>query len=119
MLCYLIGARRRAVLTDGRNGEQLADNRADHPDFTVCNNIIRCVYRAELINNESITQKTCFRPMYGLFVLEAYICTASLRISLHGNVNNSKLGLVYTADCTSVETFMEGIYCFGVETKAT
>ena len=49
MLCYLIGARRRADLTDRRNGEQLADNRADHPDFTVCNNIIRCVYRAELI----------------------------------------------------------------------
>ena len=72
------------------------------------------------INNESITQKTCFRPMYRLFVLEAcHICTAILRISLHGNVNNSKLGLVYTADCTSVETFMEGIDCFGVETIAT
>ena len=37
------------VLINGRHGEQLADNEADHPDFTVCNNIIRCVYRAELI----------------------------------------------------------------------
>ena len=49
-LCCLIGGRHRDVLKDGRNGEQLADNRADHPDFTVCNNIIRCVYRAELIH---------------------------------------------------------------------
>ena len=46
----IIGGRHRAVLTEGRNREQLADNsRADHPDFTVCNNIIRYVYRAELI----------------------------------------------------------------------
>ena len=45
-LCCLIGGRHRAVLTDG---EQSAENWADHPDFTVCNNIIRCVYRAELI----------------------------------------------------------------------
>ena len=43
-LCCLIGGRHRAVLTDG---EQSAENRADHPDFN--NNIIRCVYRAELI----------------------------------------------------------------------
>ena len=26
-----------AVLIDGRNGEQSADNRADNPDFTGCN----------------------------------------------------------------------------------
>ena len=26
-----------AVLIDGRNGEQSADNRADNSDFTVCN----------------------------------------------------------------------------------
>ena len=47
-LCCLIGVlhRTRAVLT---YGEQSAENRADHPDFTVCNNIIRCVNRAELI----------------------------------------------------------------------
>ena len=43
-LCCLIGGRHRAVLTDG---EQSAENRADHPDFTVCNNIIRCVYRTD------------------------------------------------------------------------
>ena len=48
-LCCLIGGRHKAVLTEGRNREQSAENRADHPDFTVCNNIIRCVYRAELI----------------------------------------------------------------------
>ena len=35
-LCCLIGGRHRAVLIDGRNGEQSADNRADNPDFTVC-----------------------------------------------------------------------------------
>ena len=34
-LCCLIGGRHRAVLNDGRNGEQSADNRADNPDFTV------------------------------------------------------------------------------------
>ena len=49
-ICCIIGGRHRAVLTEGRNREQLADNcRADHPDFTVCNNIIRYVYRAEFI----------------------------------------------------------------------
>ena len=49
-ICCIIGGRHRAVLSEGRNREQLADNyRADHPDFTVCNNIIRYVYRAELI----------------------------------------------------------------------
>ena len=33
-----------------KHGEELADSVAvDHPNFTVCNNIIRCVYRAELI----------------------------------------------------------------------
>ena len=34
-LCCLIGGLHMAVLTDGRNGEHSADNRADHPDFTV------------------------------------------------------------------------------------
>ena len=49
-ICCIIGGRHRAVLTEGRNRAQLADNcRADHPDFTVGNNIIRYVYRAELI----------------------------------------------------------------------
>ena len=49
-ICCIIGGQHRAVLTEERNHEQLADNfRADHPDFTVCNNIIRYVYRAELI----------------------------------------------------------------------
>ena len=36
-VCCLIGGRHRAVLNDGRNGEQSAENRADNPDFTVCN----------------------------------------------------------------------------------
>ena len=44
-ICCIIGGRHRAVLTEGRNREQLAD----HPDFTVWTNIIRYVYRAELI----------------------------------------------------------------------
>ena len=34
----------RAVLKDGRNGEQSAENRADNPDFTVCNHPL-CVSR--------------------------------------------------------------------------
>ena len=55
-ICCIIGGRYRAVLTEGRNREQLADNyRADHSDFTVCNNIIRYVYRAELILGRSFT----------------------------------------------------------------
>ena len=34
-ICSIIGGRHSAVLTEGRNREQLADNyRADHPDFT-------------------------------------------------------------------------------------
>ena len=40
-ICCIIGERHRAVLTEGRHREQLADNcRADHPEFTVCNNNI-------------------------------------------------------------------------------
>ena len=54
-ICCLIVGRHRAVLTEGRNREQSADNRADHPDFTVCNNIIRCVYRTALILGRSFT----------------------------------------------------------------
>ena len=46
-LCCLIGGRHRAVLNDGRNGEQSAENRADNPELPSV--IIRCVYRAELI----------------------------------------------------------------------
>ena len=55
-ICCIIGGRHRTVLTEGRNRKQLADNyRADHPDFTVCNNIIRYVYRADLILGRSLT----------------------------------------------------------------
>ena len=41
-----------------KHGKELADSRprADHPNFTVCNNIIRCVYRAELILGMCVSQ---------------------------------------------------------------
>ena len=69
----------------------LLNNDAQQNKFTSVEKLQRKLY----INNESITQKTCFRPMYRLFVLEAcHICTASLKISLHGNVNNSELDRV-------------------------
>ena len=55
-ICCIIGGRHRAVLTERRNRDQLADNYGtDHPDFTVCNNIIRYMYRAELILGRSFT----------------------------------------------------------------